>query len=337
MRFAHPELLWLLLAIPGLWVVLLSTRASAQKRLRAFVEPSLQKVLGVDPRTGRRVARAAVRLVALSLVTVAAARPQWGASEVEVEQEGVDLVVALDISRSMLAEDIKPNRLDRAKLEISELVESLDGDRVGLVFFAGAAFPQCPLTVDYAAARLFLAQADPSMIGSQGTDLASALSTSLELFDDEGGRARLIFVVTDGEDFGDDLEGVTAALREQEVTIYAVGMGTSEGAPIPDMDDSGRRQGFVRDRDGSVVMSRLQESGLLSLVSATEGAYARADRGGIDVERLRAEISAVEGSAVKAQRIVSYQERYAWPLAAGLLLLVLEGFVRDRRRHEEDV
>jgi len=338
MRFAHPELLWLLFLVPCLWMVFVATRASARRRLRDFVDPRLQGVLGIEARDGRRVARAALRLLALALAILAVARPQWGASEVEVEQEGVDLVVALDISRSMLAEDIKPNRLERAKLEIGDLVESLDGDRVGLVFFAGGAFPQSPLTVDYSAARLFLAQADPTMIGSQGTDLSSALLTALELFDDEAGRARLVLVVTDGEDFGDDLESATAALREKEVTLYAVGMGTAEGAPIPDVDDTGRRQGFVRDDDGKVVMSRLQESELLSLVSATEGAYARADRGGLDVERLRAEIASVEGSVVKAQRIVSYQDRYAWPLGAALLLLLVEGFVRDRRsRHEEGV
>lgn len=336
MRFAHPEVLWLLAAIPALWILLAVTRRDARRRLETFVDPRLQAPMGVVPSPGRRVARSGVRLVALGLLVLAAARPQWGASEVEVEQEGVDLVVALDISRSMLAEDVKPNRLDRAKLEIGELVETLDGDRVGLVFFAGAAFPQCPLTVDYAAARLFLSQADPSMIGAQGTDLSSALFTALELFEDDGGRARLILVVTDGEDFGDDLEAATEALREQQVTLYAVGMGTPDGAPIPEVDDRGRRDGFVRDVEGRVVMSRLQESALLGLVGATEGAYARADRGGLDVERLRAEIAAVEGSAVRAQRIVSYQERYAWPLAAALLLLVVEGFLRDRRPREDD-
>lgn len=331
MRFAHPELLWLILAVPTLWVLLLATRSRAARRLHEFVAPGLHASLGIDPRRSRRAWRSALRLVALGLLVIAAARPQWGASEVEVEQEGIDLVVALDISRSMLAEDVKPSRLDRAKLEISELVESLDGDRVGLVFFAGAAFPQCPLTVDYAAARLFLSQADPTMIGAQGTDLSSALFTALELFDDEGGRARVILVVTDGEDFGDDVAPALEALREKQVTLYAVGMGTAEGAPIPDVDETGRRRGFVRDRDGDVVMSRLEEAELLSLVSATEGAYARADRGGLDVERLRAEIAGIEGAAFQAQRIVSYQERYFWPLALAVLLLVVEGFVRDRR------
>ena len=334
MRFAHPELLWLLLAVPLLWVVLWSTRARAERRLRDFVDPAVQGALGLGARDGRRVARSALRLFALGLLVIAAARPQWGASEIEVEQEGIDLVVALDISRSMQAEDVRPSRLDRAKLEIAELVESLDGDRVGLVFFAGAAFPQCPLTVDYAAARLFLNQADPSMIGAQGTDLSSALFTALELFDDEGGRSRVVLVVTDGEDFGDDLDPALDALREQQVTLYAVGMGTTEGAPIPAVDDAGRRQGFVRDRDGEVVMTRLQEAELLRLVSSTEGAYARADRGGLDVERLRSEIATIEGSAIRAQRIVSYRERYAWPLGAAVVLLLIEGFLRDRKRDE---
>jgi Ca-activated chloride channel homolog len=331
-HFAHPELLWGLWLVPLFVLALTLARRSAARRLRGFVAEPLAERMAGTTRPGARILRAALRASALALLVIAAARPQWGANEVELEQTGIDLVVALDISRSMLAEDLKPNRLERAKAEIADLVESMAGDRVGLVFFAGGAFPQCPLTVDYSAVRMFLSQADPSMISSQGTDLADALRTALELFPEETGRSRIVLVVTDGEDFGEHLEAAVQQMREADVVLYAVGIGTADGAPIPDVDDAGRRSGFVRDRDGQVVITRLQERPLLELVRATEGMYARAGSAGLDVERLRAELRAIEGSTLRTQRVVSFQDRYAHPLLAALVLLCLELWIGDRRR-----
>jgi Ca-activated chloride channel family protein len=232
----------------------------------------------------------------------------------------------------MLADDIKPSRLTRAKAEIGDLVESLAGDRVGLVFFAGAAFPQCPLTVDYAATRLFLSQADPSMIGAQGTDIASALRTALELFDENDSTYKVILLITDGEDFAGGLDEVRDEILRRGVLLYAIGLGTAEGAPVPDVDDAGQRVGFVRDEDGNVVISRLDEAPLLELTRASGGVYARAGTGGLDLARLRAELDSLEGRVFAAQRVTSYQERFAWPLSAAILLLLVEGLVRDRRR-----
>jgi len=283
----------------------------------------------VDPVS--RIWRSVFRVGVLALLILAAARPQWGVGEVEVEQEGIDVVVALDISRSMLAEDVAPSRLTRAKAELSDLIDSFDGDRVGLVFFAGAAFPQCPLTIDYAAARLFLSQADPSMISAQGTALSIAVQTALELFDEESGRSRVVLAVTDGEDFEGGLDSVRDTLRERNVALYAVGIGTAEGAPIPRLDDYGRRQGFLRDREGKVVMSRLEEAELISIVQGSGGVYARAGSGGLDVDRLRREIAALEGSAYRSQRVASYQDRFLLPLSVAALLLDNKFFLPDRR------
>ena len=332
MHFAHPELLWLLWLVPLFTLVLWIARRAAARRLHGFVSAALEGKMAGTVRPGVRVWRSTARIGALVLLIVAAARPQWGASEVELEQSGIDLVIALDISRSMLAEDLRPNRLERAKAEIADLVESLTGDRVGLVFFAGGAFPQCPLTVDYAAVRLFLSQADPSMISSQGTDLASALRTALELFPAEGGRSRIVLVVTDGEDFGEGLDEALAQLREAGAVLYAVGIGTADGAPIPDFDDAGVRRGFVRDREGQVVVSRLQEGALLELARATEGMYARTGSAGLDTERLRAELRAIEGATLRTQRVVSHQDRFTHPLIAALVLLLLELWTVDRRK-----
>jgi Ca-activated chloride channel family protein len=334
MHFARSEILWLFWALPALVLLLALWRRRARRLLARFVDPVLSARMSASVDGAARFWRSALRVAALTLLILAASRPQWGASEVEVEQEGIDVVVALDISRSMLAEDVKPSRLARAKAELSGLIDSFSGDRVGLVFFAGAAFIQCPLTVDYAAARLFLSQADPGMISAQGTSISSAVATAVDLFDDEGGRSKVVLVVTDGEDFEGGLEEVRGRLEDEGIALYAVGIGTAEGAPIPRYDDFGRREGFVRDRDGNVVISRLEERELISMVQSTGGVYARAGSGGLDVDRLRREIEALEGSAYRAQRVVSYQERFMLPLAAGLVLLLVEPFLRDRKRVE---
>jgi Ca-activated chloride channel family protein len=318
--------------VPFVFTVLWWSRRAAERRLADFVDlPLHEEIAGRLPR-GRRMVRSLLRLTALSLLVLAAARPQWGASEVEVEQEGIDLVVALDISRSMLAEDIQPTRLGRAKVELSDLIESMRGDRVGLVFFAGASFPQSPLTVDAAAARLFLSQADPDMIQAQGTDIGSALETAVSLFTEESGRTRVILLVTDGEDFAGLFEGVSAELQRRSIALYAVGMGTAEGAPIPNFDELGRRAGFVRDETGAVVISRLEESALIDLVQKTGGLYARAGSAGLDLARLRGELQSLEGGALRSQRVVNYQDRYPLPLGAALFLLLLEPWFRDGRR-----
>jgi Ca-activated chloride channel family protein len=313
-------------------LALWAARRRAESRLSRLASEAQLARLREGQSPTRRAWRAALRLLALSQLILALARPQWGASEVDVEQEGIDVIVALDISRSMLAADIQPDRLTRAKAELGDLIESLDGDRVGLVFFAGAAFAQCPLTIDYAAARLFLSQAEPGLIDAQGTDLHAALSTSLELLGENRGSFQVILLVSDGEDFGSGVEPLLDELRRRNVLLYAIGMGSPAGAPIPDFDESGARQGFFRDDQGQVVMSRLVEAPLLELTRATGGVYVRAGSGGIDAARLGAELRALQGRRFAARKVTSYEERFAWPLSAGLLLFGLEALITDRRR-----
>ena len=333
MRFAVAEMLWLFWLLPLVWFSFWLARRGARRRLLRHATAERLRELAPPASSRRGHLRAGVRILALSCLILALGRPQWGASEMEVEQAGVDIVIALDISRSMLAQDVKPDRLTRAKGEIAELVESLEGDRVGLVFFAGAAFAQCPLTADYGAIRLFLSQADPSMIGSQGTDLAVALDNCLELFgENDGSTHRVVILVTDGEDFGEGIGEISDTLRAKGITLYAIGMGTVEGAPMPDLDDAGIRRGFVRDREGNVAISRLDEAPLIQLSRATEGVYVRAGSRGIDIDRLRMELEALEDAQYAAKRITNYEERAMWPLGIAILLLLIEPAIRDRGR-----
>ena len=332
MQFARGEILWLLWLLPLLWGVFWLARQKARRKTVEFTGPKLEESLIDGRRDRKRTLRAALRLLLLSQLILAAARPQWGASEVEVQQKGIDVVFALDISRSMLAEDIKPSRLIRAKLELSDLLGRLGGDRVGLVFFAGAAFPQCPLTVDYSAARLFLSQADPSMITSQGTNLKAALTTALELFDAKQGAYRAILLVTDGEDFAGGIEEITRKLSQAGVAVFPVGMGSAEGAPIPLLDVNGRKEGFLRDEKKQVVMTRLKEEPLVKLAQESGGIYLRAGSGGLDLASISAGLARLQSRTYQATRVTSYQERYGWPLAAALLILLFEPLLVDRRR-----
>ncbi len=334
MRFAQPEFLWLLWALPLLWAVFWWNRDRARRKTAAFTGEALESRLVLGRNDRRRALRSGLRLLLLSQIILSLARPQWGASELELEQEGIDLVVALDVSRSMLAEDIKPSRLLRAKVELSDLLSRLDGDRVGLVFFAGAAFPQCPLTVDYAAARLFLSQAEPTMIGSQGTHLEAALRTSLELFDEEKGAYRAILLVTDGEDFATGVEEVMRDLVKEGVAVFPVGLGSVDGAPIPVFDERRRRNGYLRGPNDEVVMTRLEEAPLLELARRTGGIYVRAGSSGFDLARLSAGLETLQSRSYQATRVSSYQERFAWPLVAALLLFFFEPLLADRRRRE---
>lgn len=323
MSWGHPQLLALLVLLPPLlWWAWRDARRNGGP-----VSPERAQELGAVGEPGPRRARAWLLLAGLALLVVASARPQWGELEQEVEQEGIDLVVCLDISRSMLADDITPSRLLRARAELRGLIGQLRGDRVGLVFFAGAAFPQCPLTVDYGAAELFLSQADPSMISAQGTDIGSALRVALELFGEERGRHRAVLLVTDGEDFAGQVEPLASELADAGIVAFAVGLGSDAGAPIPLPEG-----GFVRDDAGNVVVSRLDEGPLRALASATGGEYFAAGGSGLGLARVQAALGGLEGRRFAARQVVRRAERYHWPLGLALLCLLLAASLPDRPR-----
>ena len=220
-----------------------------------------------------RAAKSVLILLAVAFLILALARPQFGTRLETVRSEGQDVMVALDVSRSMLAEDVAPNRLERARLEIMRILQRLDGDRIGLVAFAGNAFVQSPLTVDYGAAALFLNAMDTGLIPIQGTNLGEALSVALDAFEEGTRDHRVLIVVTDGEDHEGEIEGALERALDEGVQIHTVGIGSLEGVPIPEFTASGERSGFIRDDDGAVVTTRLDESTLERVAQATGGRY----------------------------------------------------------------
>jgi Ca-activated chloride channel family protein len=265
------------------------------------------------------------------LAALALARPRWGFEWREVKRNGVDVFVLLDVSKSMLTEDVRPNRLTQAKYAVQDLLEKLRGDRIGLIAFAGTAFVQCPLTIDYEAFRLTLQDADPRIIPRGGTAIGPAIRTALKAFDVGEGRDHAIVLITDGEQTEGDALAAADEAAKAGVKIYAIGVGTTEGELIP-VREEGKPTEFVKDRDGEVVKSRLDEETLKQLALKTGGIYVRSAAGdfGIDTiyDRGIAQLQRKEfGARIQKQ----YFERFQWPLGLAFVLLVVESFVSERR------
>jgi Ca-activated chloride channel family protein len=241
-------------------------------------------------------------------------------------------MVAVDLSRSMLAEDIAPNRLDRARLSILRLIRTLDGDRIGLVAFAGDAFVQSPLTVDYTAAAMFLNAMDPEMMPVQGTDLGEALRISLDALEQGAREDRVLVLVTDGEDHEGGVDIQLQRAASAGVRVHTVGIGSTEGVPIPEVDSRGVRQGFKRDEDGSIVTTRLDEATLREVAEATGGRHVRVAVTGRAFEDLVDEIAAADGEEIDAREVTQFEEQYQIFLALALGLLFAEALVSERRQ-----
>jgi Ca-activated chloride channel family protein len=337
MRFAAPELLWLLTAAPlsmlaGWWVHLRRERA-----LRRFAggREHVGRFTGQVSRN-RRAVKQMLLLLAFVCVSVALARPQWGTRLEAVSRYGSDVVLVLDSSLSMLTEDLAPSRLGQAKHAIGSLLEQLAGDRVALVSFAGEAHANCPLTVDHGAVRLFLESVDANTVTLPGTALAEALQTAFGLLQnaaretEERGMAIVLF--SDGEDHAGKLEPVLERLAENRVAVYTIGCGTVRGAPIPLRDASGVLTGYKKDREGRVVTTHLSEDVLESVALETGGRYYQATTNEVEVDEIAQALSSLSRGELQAELRTRYEERYQLPLLVAWLALVGETLLGDRRR-----
>ena len=331
-RFNDVVWLWALLGVPifgGLIWFAAQRRAAA---LAAFAEVELvHKLTASVNRVGRRW-KAVLQLGAVALLAFALARPQFGSRVETVRSVGQDIVVAVDLSQSMLAEDVSPNRLERARLAILRLMSQLDGDRIGLVAFAADAFVQSPLTVDYSAAGMFLGAMHPDLMPVQGTDLGAAMRVSLDALEQGSRDARVLVLVTDGEDHEDDFADAVQRAVEEGVRVYLVGIGSTEGVPIPEFDDAGQQQGFLRDEDGTVVTTRLGEATFQRLVREAGATYVRAGAGGTAFEDLVDEIAQGQGEEIDALQVTQYEEQYQIFLGLAFLMLIAEVLIPERRR-----
>jgi Ca-activated chloride channel family protein len=331
-RFGADHLLFGYVLVPILGALYWWARGRKQRDLARLGDPELLARLTATVSRRGQVAKTAMLLVIVGLLVTALARPQFGSRVETVRREGRDIIIALDLSASMVAEDIAPNRLEKAKFAIADLIARLDGDRVGLVAFAGEAFVQSPLTLDYGAATLFLNAMDTDMISVQGTNLGQAVEVALDAFADTDRRHRVLVVITDGEDHEGEVDGAIERAIDEGVQIFTVGIGSTDGVPIPETDANGQSSGFKRDDDGTVVTTRLDEASLQTIATRTGGVYYRASAAGTELTSLAEEVSAGDGQEFEAEQVTLFDEQYQIFLGLALVLLFAESLVPDRRR-----
>lgn len=335
----YPTYLTALSAIPAVLLLLVWAALARRRAVRRMGDPELMEKLAGSVSPRRRRWKSALVVLGLTLMAVALAGPRFGTKLREVKREGVDIIFALDVSLSMQARDVAPNRLDRAKNELKKLLDDLRGDRVGLVVFAGDAFIQCPLTTDYGAVRLFLDVANPQLIPTPGTDFGGALDMALKAFrsqvrDPEEEHTRVLLYVSDGENHVGSIDVIRQKASEEGVVVFAAGVGETEGVPIP-LGRSRTNPGYKKDRDGRVVMTSLEEEPLRQL--AGDGAYFRIAKTSSTLNKIIASLERLERTEFAREEFEEYDEKYQWPLALACLLLIGEVVLRDRSRKTSPV
>lgn len=327
-RFAHPELLYLLLVIPLLIVFYIVMVNKKKKAIAEFGNPELLKPLMPLVSFKRGAWKFVMILIALMFVIIGVAGPQFGSKLQQIKKQGVELIVVLDVSNSMLAQDIKPNRLEKAKMAISRMVEKLSDDKVGMIVFAGNAYVQLPITTDYSSAKLFLSNINTDIVPVQGTAIGAAIDLAAKSFTPETETSKAIIVITDGENHQDDAVAAARFAHEKGITIHTIGMGLEQGAPIPEKGNPGQ---FMKDGSGNVVVSKLDEQTLQEIAKAGEGMYVRASNTDVGLSRLLDEVGKMEKSILEEKVYTDYAEKYQYFILIGLFFIFLEFMILGRR------
>jgi Ca-activated chloride channel family protein len=328
-RFAHPEYLYLLLLVPIL-VVMFILVAANRKRLRVrFASETMVTRLAENHSGGKSVFKSLMLILAGIVLPLALANPQVGTRIEDVKQEGIDLFIALDVSRSMLAEDVKPNRLEKAKYELHNLVNRLSGDRIGLIVFSGDAYTQFPLTIDYSAADMFLDVVNVESVPTPGTAIGSSIGQALKSFDFELPSTKVLVIITDGENNSGDAVEQTKEAAGKGVLIYTIGMGSPAGAPIPIYDGSGRQVDFKRDRSGAIVLTKLDDTALQEIATIGKGKYYRATNSQDELDAIYKDINALEKHEVGSKTFTEFDDKFQYFLFIAFLVLLIEAILSD--------
>ncbi len=326
-RFAHPDYLFLLLLIPLLIIAFIIYSRKKHRDLKRFGDPELLQELMPNASRIRPIIKFSILLVALILLIIGIARPQFGMKEQAVKRQGIEVMIALDISNSMLAEDVVPNRLSKAKQMVSRLIDQMPDDKIGMVVFAGDAFVQLPITADNVSAKMFLESISPNLIKTQGTAIGSAINMCVKAFGAESEASRAIILITDGENHEDDAVQQAKDAKDKGIQIYVVGIGKPEGAPIPVAGTAT----YHKDKQGNVVISHLNEDMCREIASAAKGIYVRADNSNNATKTISKELDQLAKSEIESQVFTEYNEQYQGFVAIALLLIVIDFFIFNRK------
>ena len=330
MRFGALNLIWLILLFPLLIVFFRWTIKRKRRDEDLFADHPLWNRLRIGASESKMKLRTILLLAVAALLIFSLLQPRWGYHWEDVTRMGIDLIVAVDTSRSMLADDVKPNRLDRAKREMEDLVQLLKGDRVGLIAFAGSSFVVCPLTLDYGAFRMLVHDLSANTIPRGGTDISGAILKAVESFGTGEGKHKALLIISDGENLEGDYQAAAEEAKKQGIKIFTIGIGNPEGTPIKITSPGGTS--YLKDREGNIVVSKLDESVLQKIAVITGGAYHRATASGMELDRIYTNrIAKMDKKELESTRKKVYEHRYQWPLALALILLVLESIIGNKQ------
>jgi len=330
LQFSYPFFLWALLVIIPMWFAFNARMRWKRRAIEQLGDKNLVLRLMPDFSPGKLRMRFFLVSVAWIFLVVGLANPRIGSKYEEVKRQGVDLVIAIDVSKSMLAEDFKPNRLERARQAVNKLLDRFVDDRIGLVVFAGEASLQLPFTSDYAAAHMFLSTISTESIQMQGTAIGRAIQVSASSLPKSDTRGRAIIVISDGENHEDDAIEQARAAKSAGIAVHTLGVGTAQGSPVPEYKD-GRLVGFKQDEAGSTVVSRMNPQMLKEVAAAGGGVFVQASQGNIGLEDLFTQINAMQKTDFGSKVFTDYEDRFQFFLLPGLLLLLLEFFINERR------
>jgi Ca-activated chloride channel family protein len=326
-RFAHPEYLFLLLLIPLLIVVFIYTGIQKRRSLKQFGNPELLSQLMPNVSFIRPQLKFYLQLAAIVLVIIVLAQPQFGTKVEVVKRQGIEVIIALDVSNSMLAQDIAPSRLDKSKQVLSRLVDGMVDDKIGLIVFAGDAYTQLPITVDYVSAKMFFSTISPQLVPRQGTAIGSAIDLSIKSFGPKSEAGRAIIVITDGENHEDDAIGAAKLAAENGIAVHVIGMGRPDGAPIPVPGT----MSFWKDKEGNVVVSKLNEQMCKDIAEAGKGIYVRADNTNAAFRVINKELETLSKSDISTNVFSDFNDQYQSFAFLALLILMFDFFILDRQ------
>jgi len=330
LKLEHPDFLYGLLLIPVFIAILWFNFFARKKALKRFGQLDLIRRLFPDVSNGKMIFKFTLWTIAYISLIIALANPQQGSKMEEAKRQGIDIIIGLDVSNSMMAEDIKPNRLERAKQAMSSLIDKLREDRIGIVLFAGKAYTQLPITSDFTAAKMYISTINTNLVPSQGTAIAEAINLAAGSFGEDD-YSKAVIIITDGEDHeGDAVEAAKNAF-EKGINVYTIGMGSVEGSPIPVVNEFGQNTGFKTDQNGSTVVSRLDETLLQRIASAGNGIYVRASTSQVGLQRIYDELNKLEKTEFESKSFSDYEDRFQYFVAFALILLLMEMLFAERK------
>ncbi|MCQ2225464.1 MAG: VWA domain-containing protein [Paludibacteraceae bacterium] len=326
-KFANPEYLPLLAIVPVAIAGFVYTRIDRSRKIKKFGEKELMKDLMPGASNGRAITKFSVLMLALFGTILVMARPQFGSKLETVKKRGVEVMVALDISNSMLAQDIKPSRLERSKNMLYQILDGMENDKIGVVVFAGTSFTQLPITTDYSSSKMFISTITPSLITTQGTAIGSAIQKACGAFSEETESGKSIIVITDGENHEDDAEKAAREAASKGIQVNVVGIGSPNGSPVPIEGTND----FIKDRSGNYITSALNEEMCLNIAKAGNGVYVRADNNTNALKKVQEEINKVSQADVDSKVYSEYDEKYSFIAWIVLILLIAEFFIMEKK------